>query len=734
MEPPIPTVSASKLFGFDPTPGVVAVEASNAEARLTCALARESGGWSEKREFRTVPFRPWLLVGEAVESIRDLPGLRGASFEPLDGDGLRIRVRFSTWTGFLTGRDALRERGVPMLVYSSPEKQFLMDSGITLFKEMDFDSTIRMQVDLETTGLKWGDPTAQILLIAVGDNRGHAWGVGGRDERALLREFVELVASVDPDIIEGHNLFGFDLPYLHARAAALGVSLTLGRDGSTLRLMPERHLPVGGMTRSVRTARIWGRHLLDTLPAVQRWDVGRGELVSHALKSVAQHFSFAPPDRVYLDRSRIFELWDIDPERVRTYAAQDIEETRRLAELVLPTEFYQAQMVPESYQAVALGGTGEKINSLLIRDYLHRGCAVPLPQPPSASPGGYTEIRRTGVLRRVIKADVESLYPSIMLHDRIRPASDHLDVFLPMLGELTRRRLDAKSRSRSEVMASDRNRWDGIQASFKILINSFYGYLGAPFHFNDHRAAARVTTKGQELVKRLAAELERTGSEVIEIDTDGVYFVGPESLSSEADEQAYVAEVGRVLPAGIRLAHDGRYAAMLSLKVKNYVLEDYHGRRIFKGASLRSRSDEGFGRKFMEIAVDAILRGEPERLAAVYRDTQEALLSGNVSIDDLCRRERVTEKTLASPQRRKSRDAARGAAVGDTITVYHRSDGTLGLRDAYANDEDRWHYVEKLHKFASRFEEVLGADFAIACPKPVRRMVEARLSGQGTLF
>ena len=40
------------------------------------------------------------------------------------------------------------------------------------------------------------------------------------------------------------------------------------------------------------------------------------------------------------------------------------------AELVLPTEFYQAQMVPDSYQNGATGGSGEKINSLLVREYL----------------------------------------------------------------------------------------------------------------------------------------------------------------------------------------------------------------------------------------------------------------------------------------------------------------------------------------------------------------------------
>ena len=42
-------------------------------------------------------------------------------------------------------------------------------------------------------------------------------------------------------------------------------------------------------------------------------------------------------------------------------------------------------------------------------------------------------------------------------------------------------------------------------------------------------------------------------------------------------------DIGSTLPAGIRLAHDGRYAGMLSLKLKNYALLDHDGRMILEG-------------------------------------------------------------------------------------------------------------------------------------------------------
>ncbi|HTE20569.1 MAG TPA: 3'-5' exonuclease, partial [Armatimonadota bacterium] len=607
---------APRLFGADDAAGVVAVEITGQEAlliRACCPAAHAEGAplphlpdpeALEERVTERRPFRPWLLAGDEADlSDGQFPArwgsaLREAQWTRLRGSGLVWLAEFPHWSAFLDARDQLRAEGYPHHCYNHPVKQFLVRSGVTLFKGMDFTTIRRLQFDLETTTLRPTDAQARILLIVASDNRGGEAVFAGDDERQLLVEFVQWVNTVDPDVVEGHNIFGFDLPYLAARAQALEVPLRLGRNGSELSFGRERNLPIGGITRPFKSAHVWGRHLVDTLFAVQRFDVARGELESHGLKEVAVHYGIAAADRVYLDRSLLSQTWKEDPDRVREYALQDVQETRRLAELVLPTEFYQSQMVPDSYQNVATGGSGEKINSLLVREYLRQGHGLPRQKPPVACPGGHTEIRETGVLRRVVKADVESLYPSIMLQFGIRPAGDALNVFLPMLSELTVRRLDAKARARAGTGA-ERAYWDGLQASFKILINSFYGYLGAPFLFNDFEAATRVTTTGQELVKKVAEELERTGSLLIEIDTDGVYFVPPPEVRTEAEELAYVERVGRVLPKGIRLAHDGRYATMVSLKIKNYVLVDYDGKRVVKGSSLRSRADEAFGREFL---------------------------------------------------------------------------------------------------------------------------------------
>ena len=692
------------LFGKDPTPYIVAVEPIDSRIRL---FIREGG------QLRTVeePFRPWLLSDMRIE-------MDSVHWQELKGElqGRRMLKYLAVCDGrevFENLRRALRDAHREIIAYGSLARQYLMQSGKTLFKGMTFADLHRVQLDIETTTLTPDQQGAQVLMIALSDTRGYEALLDG-DEKQMIEQLVERIQALDPDVIEGHNLFGFDLPYLAARAQALGVPLRLGRDGSELRFGSPRQCIIGANSRTFTPAFAHGRHLIDTYLSVQRFDIGRGDLESYGLKEVAQQLGIAAPDRIYLEREQIPDLWRTNPETVRRYCLQDVHETRRLAELTLPTEFYQCQMLPDTLQNLATIGTGEKANLLFLRAYLAEGYAVPAPQEAREYPGGYAEVRRVGLIPRIVKADVESLYPSVMLRYGIKPSADHLNVFLPTLERLRRLRLEAKARAK-QTQGAESAYWDGLQNSFKILVNSYYGYLGAPFHFNDYDAAEQVTLTGQELVKQIAAEIERQGGMVVEIDTDGVYFQPPPEVQTEADEVAFVEQVGRVLPEGIRLAYDGRYRAMLSLKTKNYVLQGYDGKLTFKGASLRSRADEKFGREFLNNAIQWLLNGEPERVSAEYRRLARAILNGEVDIEQLCRRERVTQKSK-QPTHPLYPLAVR-FQIGDYIMVYRRRDGSLGLLEEYADDEDREHYVDKLYKFAARLEP-LFPDFDRLFPKP----------------
>jgi len=718
------------LFGSDSTSRIVAAETNTFDNTATLLIRSRDGAATETQ---VVPFQPWVILRER----RDLPDV--AEYRELGGNGYTHYVSFTSWRAYQDARRTLNEERRDFLSYGSAVKQFLVGTGRTLFKGMAFPDIRRMQIDIETTSLSPTADGACIFLIAASDNRGHEAALIG-DERTMLQDLTQLVQEWDPDVIEGHNFYAFDLPWIRTRAKAHGLTLNWGRNGEEIQVGQERNCAIGANTRPFVPHYVWGRHVLDTLFQTQRFDLARGEISSYGLKECAQIYHIAEPDRVYLDRSDILNLYQEDPDRVRTYALQDVRETRRLAEVVSPTEFYQAQMVPDSYQSVAVTGSGEKINSVFVRAYLQRGQGIARQQASQPYGGGYTEMRVSGVLRNIVKADVESLYPSIMLTQGITSSSDTLHLFLPLLKELTRRRLAAKAKAKQYSEGNDLRRaayWEGMQGSYKLLINSFYGYLGAPFYFNDYTAAAKVTEIGQEIVKKIAAELESRGGVVIEIDTDGVYFQPPAGVEGQEAEEQFVAEVGKSLDTGIRLAFDGRYEVMISLKAKNYVLVSYTNKKTFKGSSLRSRADERFGRRFLTQAVDFLISEDLTGLAALYADLQDKLEQRALGIDEISRRERVTEKTFSSDAKKRNAAVMVGLKVGDYAVLYQKEDKSLALAADYNHDEDIEYYQTKLYKFAQRLQAAIGDDFERLFPKPLtgaKRKAKAAEKHQMNLF
>ena len=129
-----------------------------------------------------------------------------------------------------------------------------------------------------------------------------------------------------------------------------------------------------------------------------------------------------------------------------------------------------------------------------------------------------------------------------------RRRRDRLGVFLKVLGDLRSFRIQAKAAVRDLDGAARRN-LDALQQTFKILINSFYGYLGFSLgHFNDFAQANAVTRRGRELIQAAVGALEECGAQVIEVDTDGIYFVAPPGVDDEAAAQGLLERIGAAMP------------------------------------------------------------------------------------------------------------------------------------------------------------------------------------------
>lgn len=639
------------LFGWDPTPGIVSVWADRAGRALIWRRESEHVTCSQEN------FRPWLLAtsladlghlpdapapvhapgaGSALCTYRELAGAEGSYRYLLSArDGRTLEQELTTGASKRLGRRISNLGDLPGDYYRvGPVEQYLMLSGRVYFRGLNYADIHRLQFDLETTSL---DPRrGRIFLVAIMDNHGFSTVLDAptpRDEPRLIRELCALIQERDPDVIENHNLFGFDLPFLERRAHVHDIRLILGRRGGPPVLeRREETLAIGPEARKRTRYSIPGRELIDTLDAVRRHDFVVRDMPGYGLKDVARYFGIAAPDRVYLAGPRIYATYQQDPARVRHYALDDVREVDGLSRRLLGSPFALASMAPRRYERLASAGPAMGVlEPILVRAYLRAGAALPCSSRQAGAggmhEGGAVRLYAEGVAAHVVKADVASLYPSLMRTFQIGPASDHLGVLLSILGRLTDLRLAHKEAARTAPAASiEANHHNATQAAMKILINAAYGYMGAGSMalFADSRAADEVTRRGREILDQVVSALQARGMALIEADTDGVYFAVPSSWTQKQERQL-VTDIGATLPAGIRLEYEGRYRAMLSHEVKNYALLTYDDRLIVHGVALRSSRAEPFGERFLRRALFSTMTGDVVGVRQAYLETTGGL-------------------------------------------------------------------------------------------------------------
>ncbi len=689
------------LYGLGTTPGIVSVEPTGQnEIQI---YQRQSDG---STTCFTEEQAPWIVVRP------DSPfaSRRNVSLQPLEGNlPLSTRVSFRNRAEFRDAVSAVSNDDFSTLAFKSPITQYLVASGNTLFKEMQFEHLRRLQLDIETLGLDPDVPEADVIMIALRQGDHEDVLVQETTEADLLERLVEAVQRLDPDVIEGHNIFLFDLPFLIERARRSGVTLGLGRDASPPTLAQFRsNFRVGPVSLPYTSIHVRGRHIVDTYQQIQRWDI-QGRLSSYGLKSIMRELGLERDDRVHVEGQQIATMWragERSREQLARYALDDVRDVERLSGITLPSEFYQTQIVPMALQTATTAGMGTKIDHLMIRGYLQSGQSVPLPHPSRAYAGAHMELIRTGSFGPIVKADVESLYPSIMLENQITSRNDVLGAFPLMLRDLTSRRIEAK-RNAEGTLGAEHALWDGLQGTFKVLINSFYGYLGfGRGRFNDFDAAERVTLEGQRLIQIVVSRLREEGAEPIEVDTDGVFFTPPPGISDHDQEEAFIRLISEALPSRIRLAHDGRYERMLSLKLKNYALLSYNGTMTMKGSALRSRRMEPCLREFLKDTAFNLMRDQRNHARDHYFDLAYRIQEHLLPAEAFSQWSMLKQSTIGSQPRLKALlEKSPGRwRYGERVSLYERSDGTLGFSEDYDRDENTTVLLRHLRDTAARFE------------------------------
>ena len=392
-------------------------------------------------------------------------------------------------------------------------------------------------------GQSLNQPLNKVFMIGDEDNEGYLEFVP--NEQVLLKRFQTWLTEVDPDVIIGWNIVGFDLRYLQDRCDALAMDLRIGRGDSTISwrkaergnqryyaVVPGRVVLDG--IELLRTATFHFESF--SLDNVAREMLGRGKLIHDVDARAAE----------------IETMFEEDKPALAGYNLEDCVLVREIFDHAGLTDFAVQRSRLTGLEMGRQGGSVAAFDFLYLPRLHRAGLVAPVVEGESGgrSPGGYVLKSVPGIYRDVIVLDFKSLYPSIIRTFQVDPLAmvspeeDRVPGFngatfaknnsiLPgIIEELWVARDDAKQRGLKAV-----------SQAIKIIMNSFYGVLGTPgCRFFDLRLVSSITLRGHEILQKTRDLIEAKGYPVIYGDTDSV-FVLIENPSNEQSE-------GRVCDTG----------------------------------------------------------------------------------------------------------------------------------------------------------------------------------------
>jgi DNA polymerase elongation subunit (family B) len=571
-------------------------------------------------------------------------------------------------------------------------------------------------VDIETTSLE--PNTGRILAIGWKDReREHIWRLPDsckepirkllsgeklsynendlldRWESELLRRFLKALEQTEPDILTGYNLFQFDLPYIIRRCERLGVDHPFTVGQFTMRVAGTRGTWKSNADMEFTPIFLptdWNTAIADMFHLVCRYDFSARKLSGYDLKTAAVEIAGRQRE-VTLSHDNIHDAFLNDEETFKQYLIDDLRDTWSLMETLAPAYYYVSQILDFPLWKVFTAGYATLWNHLLCKLYgVDRETAEKMADPKREYAGGLV-VAQTGAFTQCHKIDVSSLYPSIILQFDVHSRKDEERYSLALLKRFTEERL------RLKALAKQGNKEaEYLQSAYKILINSAYGFLGtAGVAFNDMDAAERVTTIGRYLLTLMIGALEDAGYYIVEADTDGIIFCGP-----DAERGLEIAQ--SVLPEGFKLELEWKDKCVFVSARKNYIILNQDG-TVYdrKGGKYRSRDNNKLSKECQVEFIRRLVFEGPDAAKDYAREIYHLIMSGR-AWDLVVKRRRISAKQSDSDFYKQA--IAYGYRDNDKVACAHAPRGGYSFRP-----EDGYDAVKYAQDWVNAVNEVISA-------------------------
>lgn len=517
-------------------------------------------------------------------------------------------------------------------------------------------------------------------------------------EKEMLEAFCNHMKNIDPDVITGWNIFGFDLEYIYNRMVKNGCrDFVLGKlvdDNITLVIKNLSSNALGNNT--LKMVRMNGRYIFDMYQEIKR----EHKFESYSLNNVSK--ILIGDQKIDMPVREIFSRFATGKglEEVAEYCIKDTELPHAISEKLSLfqnlVEMAKACWVPLNF----LSERGQQIKVFSQLAYTSRELGFMIPtlrnkNEESSYQGATVLEAQTGAYYEPITAlDFASLYPSIMcahnlcystyVMDKrfmnipgvtyetfgphtfaVEKDGKRVESLLPVI--LERLKVYRKeSKNKMEDVPKDStlyNVYNGKQLAYKISMNSVYGFTGAVSKgiLPLIAIAETVTMRGRQMIEQSKAYVEEhfpgakvrygdTDSIMVQFDTEGKTGLDAIKHSWNLGEKAS-KEISALFKSPNKLELEKvycpyflyskkRYAAKMWVEKKGNILFD---KIDVKGLQVVRRDSCKFVRETCKTLLEAVLESQDPMIAVnMARDAKERLMSGNIDMTDL-----VLTKSLA---------------------------------------------------------------------------------------
>ncbi|CAH2220565.1 DNA polymerase alpha catalytic subunit isoform X1 [Pelobates cultripes] len=441
-------------------------------------------------------------------------------------------------------------------------------------------------------------------------------------ERTLLGFFLAKIHKIDPDVIVGHDIYGFDLEVLLQRINACKVPFWSKIGRLRRSVMPKLGGRGGFAERNAACGRIICDIEISAKELIRCKSYHLSELVHHILKVERV---VIPPENirnVYSDSSNLLYML----ENTWTDAKYILQIMCELN--VLPLALQITNIAGNVMSRTLMGGRSERNEYLLLHAFHENDYLVPDKQTfkknqpflveddddmdvdqnknkkvrkKAAYAGGLVLDPKVGFYDKfILLLDFNSLYPSIIQEYNICfttvqrvaynaqkpkenedqdeiPELPHLDLEMGILPREIRKLVERRRHVKQLMKQPDLNpdlylQYDIRQKALKLTANSMYGCLGFSYsRFYAKPLAALVTHQGREILLHTKEMVQKMNLEVIYGDTDSIM------INTNCNNLEEVFKLGNKVKSEINKSYklleidiDGVFKSLLLLKKKKY--------------------------------------------------------------------------------------------------------------------------------------------------------------------